>query len=118
MGYESSFRGKAVHFVSDLTTGLLNPISDEPSRPHVSWVFFFFFNPSSVLYVGFDCFGKLMRFVWKDGIFREIGRNPVRVCFVWNCLYEVFTTSCPCSALYVGFDCCGNLMIFFLKLQS
>ncbi|XXG87477.1 hypothetical protein AAC387_Pa11g2152 [Persea americana] len=34
MGYESSFRSNAVHFVSDLTTGLLNPISDEPSRPH------------------------------------------------------------------------------------
>lgn len=29
-----SLRSKAAHFVSDLTTGLLNPISDKPSRPH------------------------------------------------------------------------------------
>ncbi|XP_057783801.1 uncharacterized protein LOC131001425 [Salvia miltiorrhiza] len=28
-----SFRSKAAHLVSDLTTGLLNPISDKPSRP-------------------------------------------------------------------------------------
>ncbi|KAJ9670079.1 hypothetical protein PVL29_026561 [Vitis rotundifolia] len=28
-----SLRSKAVHFVSDLTTGLLNPISDKPSKP-------------------------------------------------------------------------------------
>lgn len=28
-----SLRSKAAHFVSDLTTGLLNPISDKPSRP-------------------------------------------------------------------------------------
>ena len=31
-----SLRSKAVHFVSDLTTGLLNPISDKPSKPPVS----------------------------------------------------------------------------------
>lgn len=36
MGCERSFRSKAVHLVSDLTTGLLNPISDKPSKsmPH------------------------------------------------------------------------------------
>ncbi|KAI4317261.1 hypothetical protein L6164_025147 [Bauhinia variegata] len=33
MGKKQSLRSKAVHFVSDLTTGLLNPISDKPSRP-------------------------------------------------------------------------------------
>ncbi|XP_043698380.1 uncharacterized protein LOC122649081 isoform X2 [Telopea speciosissima] len=32
MGHEHSFRSKAAHFVSDLTTVLLNPISDEPSN--------------------------------------------------------------------------------------
>ncbi|CAL1376749.1 unnamed protein product [Linum trigynum] len=31
MGKQRSLRSKAVHFVSDLTTGLLNPISDKPS---------------------------------------------------------------------------------------
>lgn len=31
-----SLRSKAVHFVSDLTTGLLNPISDKSSKPPVS----------------------------------------------------------------------------------
>ncbi|KAF5747356.1 hypothetical protein HS088_TW05G00077 [Tripterygium wilfordii] len=31
MGKKNSFRGKAVHFVSDVTTVLLNPISDKPS---------------------------------------------------------------------------------------
>ncbi|XP_077213298.1 TLD-domain containing nucleolar protein [Tasmannia lanceolata] len=34
MGQEPSFRSKAAHFVSDLTTVLLNPISDEPQKPH------------------------------------------------------------------------------------
>nr|DAD41147.1 TPA_asm: hypothetical protein HUJ06_015470 [Nelumbo nucifera] len=34
MGREPSFRSKAVHFVSDLTTVLLNPISDKPSKFH------------------------------------------------------------------------------------
>ncbi|XP_042493183.1 TLD domain-containing protein 2 [Macadamia integrifolia] len=32
MGREHSFRSKAAHFVSDLTTVFLNPISDEPSK--------------------------------------------------------------------------------------
>ncbi|CAL9001647.1 unnamed protein product [Prunus brigantina] len=32
MGRPRSFRSKAVHFVSDLTTVLLNPISDKPSK--------------------------------------------------------------------------------------
>ncbi|CAH8304371.1 unnamed protein product [Eruca vesicaria subsp. sativa] len=31
MGKHKSLRSKAVHFVTDLTTGLLNPISDKPS---------------------------------------------------------------------------------------
>ncbi|CAL9228502.1 unnamed protein product [Arabidopsis halleri] len=31
MGKHKSFRSKAVHFVTDLTAGLLNPISDKPS---------------------------------------------------------------------------------------
>ncbi|CAK9322086.1 unnamed protein product [Citrullus colocynthis] len=31
MGKQQSFRSKAVHFVSDITTVLLNPISDKPS---------------------------------------------------------------------------------------
>lgn len=31
MGKHKSFRSKAVHFVTDLTTGLFNPISDKPS---------------------------------------------------------------------------------------
>ncbi|XVF61637.1 hypothetical protein PTKIN_Ptkin08bG0146400 [Pterospermum kingtungense] len=31
MGKKRSLRSKAVHFVTDLTTGLLNPISDKPS---------------------------------------------------------------------------------------
>eukprot|EP00262_Sarcandra_glabra_P009905 TRINITY_DN2471_c3_g1_i1.p1 TRINITY_DN2471_c3_g1~~TRINITY_DN2471_c3_g1_i1.p1 ORF type:complete len:368 (+),score=50.04 TRINITY_DN2471_c3_g1_i1:117-1220(+) len=34
MGCEHSFRSKAVHFVSDLATVLLNPISDKPSDAH------------------------------------------------------------------------------------
>ncbi|KAL5753530.1 hypothetical protein ACOSP7_021750 [Xanthoceras sorbifolium] len=33
MGKQKSLRSKAVHFVSDLTTVLLNPISDKPSKP-------------------------------------------------------------------------------------
>ncbi|XVE83145.1 hypothetical protein DITRI_Ditri16bG0063900 [Diplodiscus trichospermus] len=33
MGKKKSLRSKAVHFVADLTTGLLNPISDKPSKP-------------------------------------------------------------------------------------
>ncbi|GMI67674.1 oxidation resistance 1 [Hibiscus trionum] len=33
MGKKKSLRSKAVHFVTDLTTGLLNPISDKPSTP-------------------------------------------------------------------------------------
>ncbi|XWS33320.1 hypothetical protein CRYUN_Cryun22dG0071500 [Craigia yunnanensis] len=33
MGKKKSLRSKAVHFVTDLTTGLLNPISDKPSKP-------------------------------------------------------------------------------------
>lgn len=33
MGKQKSFRSKAVHFVSDLTTVFLNPISDKPSNP-------------------------------------------------------------------------------------
>lgn len=32
MGKTKSFRSKAVHFVSDLTTVFLNPISDKPSK--------------------------------------------------------------------------------------
>lgn len=31
MGRQRSLRSKAAHFVSDLTTVLLNPISDKPS---------------------------------------------------------------------------------------
>jgi hypothetical protein len=34
MGKHKSFRSKAVHFVTDLTAGLLNPISDKPSSAH------------------------------------------------------------------------------------
>ncbi|KAL5556327.1 hypothetical protein UlMin_038563 [Ulmus minor] len=34
--HQQSLRSKAAHFVSDLTTGLLNPISDKPSKPHLS----------------------------------------------------------------------------------
>ncbi|KAF5458150.1 hypothetical protein F2P56_022206 [Juglans regia] len=34
MGRQQSLRNKAVHFVSDLTTVFLNPISDKPSEPH------------------------------------------------------------------------------------
>ncbi|KAL4376230.1 hypothetical protein GQ457_02G009320 [Hibiscus cannabinus] len=33
MGKKKSLRSKAVHFVTDLTTGLLNPISDKTSTP-------------------------------------------------------------------------------------
>ncbi|OMP04102.1 TLDc [Corchorus olitorius] len=33
MGKKKSLKSKAVHFVADLTTGLLNPISDKPSKP-------------------------------------------------------------------------------------
>ncbi|XVF58977.1 hypothetical protein PTKIN_Ptkin07bG0110100 [Pterospermum kingtungense] len=33
MGKKKSLRSKAVHFVTGLTTGLLNPISDKPSEP-------------------------------------------------------------------------------------
>ncbi|KAL1066733.1 hypothetical protein V6Z11_D12G080800 [Gossypium hirsutum] len=33
MGMKKSLRNKAVHFVTDLTTGLLNPISDKSSSP-------------------------------------------------------------------------------------
>ncbi|XVF15181.1 hypothetical protein REPUB_Repub09cG0128500 [Reevesia pubescens] len=33
MGKKRSLKSKAVHFVTDLTTGLLNPISDKPSEP-------------------------------------------------------------------------------------
>ena len=33
MGRKQSIRSKAAHFVSDLTTVLLNPISDKPSKP-------------------------------------------------------------------------------------
>lgn len=33
MGKQRSLRSKAVHFVSDLTTVFLNPISDKPSKP-------------------------------------------------------------------------------------
>ncbi|KAK9904454.1 hypothetical protein M0R45_000679 [Rubus argutus] len=33
MGRPRSLRSKAAHFVTDLTTGLLNPISDKPSKP-------------------------------------------------------------------------------------
>ncbi|XP_022739522.1 oxidation resistance protein 1-like isoform X2 [Durio zibethinus] len=33
MGKKKSLRSKAVHFVTDLTTVLLNPISDKPSTP-------------------------------------------------------------------------------------
>lgn len=33
MGRPRSFRSKAAHFVSDLTTVFLNPISDKPSKP-------------------------------------------------------------------------------------
>ncbi|XP_010937456.1 uncharacterized protein [Elaeis guineensis] len=35
MGYMPSLRSKAVHLVSDLTTVILNPISDKPSKPPV-----------------------------------------------------------------------------------
>ncbi|KAE7998088.1 hypothetical protein FH972_002666 [Carpinus fangiana] len=34
MGRQQSLRGKAAHFVSDLTTVILNPISDKPPKPH------------------------------------------------------------------------------------
>ncbi|KAM0936909.1 putative TLDc domain-containing protein [Dioscorea sansibarensis] len=34
MVYMPSLRSKAAHLVTDLTTVLLNPISDEPSKPH------------------------------------------------------------------------------------
>lgn len=34
MGRKQSFQSKAAHFVSDLTTVFLNPISDKPSKPH------------------------------------------------------------------------------------
>ncbi|KAI9093897.1 hypothetical protein K1719_026895 [Acacia pycnantha] len=33
MGRKQSLRSKAAHFVSDLTSGILNPISDKPSKP-------------------------------------------------------------------------------------
>ncbi|PRQ48759.1 hypothetical protein RchiOBHm_Chr2g0114361 [Rosa chinensis] len=33
MGRPRSLRSKAAHFVTDITTGLLNPISDKPSKP-------------------------------------------------------------------------------------
>ncbi|MBA0793948.1 hypothetical protein Gohar_018324 [Gossypium harknessii] len=33
MGKKRSLKSKAVHFVTDLTTGLLNPISDKSSKP-------------------------------------------------------------------------------------
>ncbi|KAH7520599.1 hypothetical protein FEM48_Zijuj08G0162100 [Ziziphus jujuba var. spinosa] len=33
MGRQQSLRSKAAHFVSDITTVLLNPISDKPSKP-------------------------------------------------------------------------------------
>lgn len=36
----SSIRSKAAHFVTDLTTVILNPISDKPSS--VSFLFLFF----------------------------------------------------------------------------
>ncbi|GLU13121.1 hypothetical protein SLE2022_297670 [Rubroshorea leprosula] len=36
MGKQRSLRSKAVHFVSDLTTVLLNPISDKPSKSRSS----------------------------------------------------------------------------------
>ncbi|MBA0551824.1 hypothetical protein Golob_022687 [Gossypium lobatum] len=36
MGKKRSLKSKAVHFVTDLTTGLLNPISDKSSKPPVS----------------------------------------------------------------------------------
>lgn len=35
-----SLRSRAVHLVSDLTTVILNPISDEPSKPPVCSPFF------------------------------------------------------------------------------
>ncbi|KAB1210254.1 Oxidation resistance protein 1 [Morella rubra] len=35
MGRQQSLRNKAVHFVSDLTTVFLNPISDKPSKPQL-----------------------------------------------------------------------------------
>ncbi|RWW29780.1 hypothetical protein GW17_00005684 [Ensete ventricosum] len=35
MGYLPSLGSKAAHLVSDITTVLLNPISDEPSKPRV-----------------------------------------------------------------------------------
>lgn len=34
--FTSSIRSKAVHFVSDLTTVILNPISDKPSVSYLS----------------------------------------------------------------------------------
>lgn len=33
MGKQKSLRSKAVHIVSDITTVLLNPISDKSSKP-------------------------------------------------------------------------------------
>lgn len=42
MGHEASFRSKAAHFVSDLTTVILNPIADELPSSHVSCFFLFF----------------------------------------------------------------------------
>ncbi|PRQ48757.1 hypothetical protein RchiOBHm_Chr2g0114321 [Rosa chinensis] len=33
MGRPKSLRSKAAHFVIYITTGLLNPISDKPSKP-------------------------------------------------------------------------------------
>ncbi|KAL5573230.1 hypothetical protein UlMin_022827 [Ulmus minor] len=34
--HQQSLRSKAAHFVSDLTTDLLNPIFDKPSKPHLT----------------------------------------------------------------------------------
>lgn len=67
MGRPRSFRSKAAHFVSDLTTVFLNPISDKPSKPspppplsvsplslslNAFWVFFGFYDINGLVFCG------------------------------------------------------------------
>lgn len=68
MGRQRSLRSKAAHLVSDLTTVLLNPISDKPtSKPQtprpvsLSLSLPLFLSLSASIFVGFSFLG---RFRW------------------------------------------------------
>ena len=110
MGRQQSLRGKAAHFVSDLTTVILNPISDKPPKPHphstvslspsaLSWkcfvfyFFLFFFWFLAVFVSLIEHWYGFMCIHWKEGVYKYF--------YLWSTEYGRFFKY---SVIYVGIE--------------